>query len=62
MEGILYNYKSASHDLAKDNLANMNKIRKWPPNYKKKTETAIDPCRKNDDAVPRMSAGRSRWQ
>lgn len=29
---------------------------------KKKTEIAIDVCRKNDDAVLRMTAGRSRWQ
>lgn len=29
---------------------------------KERKQTAIDVCRKNDDAVLRMTAGRSRWQ
>lgn len=66
MEGISQNYKYISHDSKKDNLTNLNKILKQTPNQKKKktteTETAIDACRKNDDAVLRMTAGRSRWQ
>lgn len=63
MEGIPYNYKYVSHDLAIDNLANMSKILKWTPNYiRKRKQTTIDVCReKNDDAVLRMTAGRSRW-
>lgn len=53
-----------SHDLAKDNLVNMNKILIWTTHFffkVKKTETALDSCRKNDDAVPRITVGRSRW-
>ena len=64
MEGISQNYKYISHDSEKDNLTNLNKILKQIPNEgkKKKTERAIDACRKNDAAVPRMTAGRSRRQ
>lgn len=65
MEGISQNYKYISHDSEKDNLTNLNKILKQTPNEKKKkteTERAIDACRKNDAAVLRMTAGRSRWQ
>ena len=66
MEEISQNYKYISHDSEKDNLTNLNKILKQTPNQKKKkpteTETAIDACRKNDDAVLRMTAGRSRWR
>lgn len=29
---------------------------------KERKQTATDVCRKNDDAVLRMTAGRSRWQ
>lgn len=63
MEGIPYNYKNISHDLAIDNLANMDKILKWMPNYiRKRKRTTIDACRGKNDAVLRMTAGRSRWQ
>lgn len=63
MEEILYNYEYISHDLPKNNLVNMNnpqmdtKLKK-----KERKQTAIDVCRKNDHAVLRMTAGRSRWQ
>lgn len=62
MEGIPYNYKYVSHDLAIDNLANMNKILKRTPNYIRKKKQTTDACREKNDAVLRMTAGRSRWQ
>lgn len=43
MEEIPYNYKYISHDLAKDNLAHMNKILIWTPNFFK---IAIDGYRR----------------
>lgn len=63
MEGILYNYKHISHDLAKKQFGEYEQNPKMDTTLKKRQlRQQMMFVEKNDDAILRMTAGRSRWQ